>query len=543
VFVSSASHLAGGTGLRFIHSATVDAQGCPPWPAVHDDGAMAAIDSLLKVIGSRDAELLRIATGEVPVLQRRGEDASLSMPALDAPLVAQFVDEVVPPGQRAQLDEGGSFHGRYESDAGSFSVQVRRFSQGYRLAFQPIGATAAQGAPMPAAPTRAPAPAAPPPASPPAGPPAHAPARGAMAHGGFAAAADLDALSDVLRQAEAEDASDVILSTGSDARLRVCGQLLDLPGTRCTEDALLTLFAHMVDAEGRRTLEIHGSLDGILDQRPLGGGRYRVNLFRQQLGLAAALRPIRTRIPTLQDLALPDDLYELTRYPSGLVLVTGQAGSGKSTTLTALTEHINRTRPSHVITLEDPIEYEYASQRSLVHQRGIGTHVESFAAGLRAALRESPDVIVLGEMRDLDTISAALTAAETGHLVLSTLHCGGAAVAIDRIVDVFPPHQQQQIRHQLSSVLRAVITQVLLPSTTPPKRVPAIEKMVVNAAIAAMIRESRSHQIASQIQTGGAAGMIPLDRSLAALVRSKKITRDTARTVAVDPDGLRALGA
>jgi twitching motility protein PilT len=488
---------------------------------------MAAIDSLLKILGSRDAEMLTIATGQVPVLRRRGADESLSMPPLDAALVDQFVHEVVPSEQQSRLASDGRFNGRYESVAGAFSVQALRTERGHRLTFHPV----AGPAPQDTAREVAAGPAAPPPPTMPASPPAPEEA----ATPDLATAMDGTTVAEVLRQAELEDASDVILSTGSDARLRVGGALRGIPGTRCTEEELRSVFAHLLEGDGDRTLREHGSLDGVLDQRALGGGRYRVNLFRQHRGLAAALRPIRTRIPTLGELGLPEDLHELTRYHSGLVLVTGQAGSGKSTTLTALAEHINRTRSGHIITLEDPVEYEYASRRSVVHQREVGVHVESFSAGLRAALRESPDVIVLGEMRDLDTISAALTAAETGHLVLSTLHCASAVVAIDRIVDVFPPHQQQQIRHQLSSVLRAVVTQMLLPSTTPPRRVPAIEKMVVNAAIASMIRESRGHQMANQIQTGAASGMVPMDRSLTALVRAGRITQETARAVATDP--------
>jgi len=223
----------------------------------------------------------------------------------------------------------------------------------------------------------------------------------------------------------------------------------------------------------------------------------------------------------------------------GLVLLNGPAGSGKSTTLAALVSEINRTRATHVITLEDPIEYLHTPQRSLIHQREVGSHVESFSSGLRAALRESPDVILVGEMRDLETISLALTAAETGHLVLSTLHSGTGAMAIDRIIDVFPDAQQAQVRIQLASVLRAVVTQRLLPAQEPGERVPAVEVLRASYAIAAQIRERKTHQLATQIQLGQDEGMIPLERSLVELVRTGRITRETALAAARSPEELQ----
>jgi len=228
-------------------------------------------------------------------------------------------------------------------------------------------------------------------------------------------------------------------------------------------------------------------------------------------------------------------------FPSGLVLMTGQAGSGKSTTLAALIEHLNQTRPCHVITLEDPIEYLYTSRLCLIQQREVGRHVADFSVGLRAALRESPDVILLGEMRDRPTIAAALTAAETGHLVLSTLHCYSAPLAVDRIVDIFPGHQQPQVRNQLAGVLRAVVTQVLIPSLTPGRRVPAFEKLMVTDAVATKVRESRGHQLLTEIQTGREGGMVSLERSLASLVHAGEISLETALGVANDRDGLRRL--
>jgi twitching motility protein PilT len=217
------------------------------------------------------------------------------------------------------------------------------------------------------------------------------------------------------------------------------------------------------------------------------------------------------------------------------VLMTGTAGSGKSTTLVALIEHINRTAAKHVITIEDPIEYEYKHRRALVHQRQLGVHVSSFSEGLRAALRESPDVILVGEMRDHTTMAAALTAAETGHLVLSTLHAADAAMALDRIIDSFPEHQQTQVRYQLAAVLRAVVTQRLLPSRVLPQRVPAIEVLRVNTAVATKIREGRGHQIQSEIQKGRADGMLSFEVTLAALVRRGLLSAETAMAHSTSP--------
>lgn len=345
----------------------------------------------------------------------------------------------------------------------------------------------------------------------------------------------------LLDRADRQDASDVILTSGQPARMRVGGELVTAADVVADDAGLLALLERVMSDESAAELEARGSVDLALDLRPHGGRRYRVNLFRQQRGLAAAFRPIRTAPPSLEELSLPPQLASVTSFPNGLVLVTGPAGAGKSTTLVALTERINQLRSRHIITIEDPIEYEYTSQEALVHQREVGIHVDGFGTGLRAALRESPDVIVVGEMRDLDTIAAAITAAETGHLVLATLHTNRAADAIDRMIDVFPAHQQRQVRVQLASVLRAVVTQFLLPTLTPPERVPAVEVLVVNNAIAAMIRDDKCHQISSQIQTGRDAGMIPLERSLAALVKSRRVALDTAAAVLPDDGELRRM--
>jgi twitching motility protein PilT len=355
-----------------------------------------------------------------------------------------------------------------------------------------------------------------------------------------AAAENAGDLIELALQAHRDGASDLLVSTGMPARLRMGGSLRET-GLTCDAGQIMALAELALTAERRQELERSGSVDLALDLSPGPGARplrFRLNLFRQQRGLAAAVRPVRSECPTLQQLGLPDDFKQLVQYPSGLVLMTGPTGSGKSTTLAALIEHVNLGAAKHIITLEDPVELQYVSKRSLIHQREVGTDVESFAAGLRAALREDPDIILVGEMRDQDTIAAALTAAETGHLVLSTLHSASAAMAIDRIIDVFPGPKQPQVRLQLASALRAVVTQVLLPSTQL-GRVPAYEKMIVTAAVGSQIREGRAHQIANQIQTGRAEGMMSLDQSLLGLLRAGKVSLDAAMAVAPDPEALR----
>jgi twitching motility protein PilT len=230
---------------------------------------------------------------------------------------------------------------------------------------------------------------------------------------------------------------------------------------------------------------------------------------------------------------------DLVQFNHGLVLITGPTGSGKSTTLCALIEHINQTQQRHIITLEDPIEFLFTRKDSVVHQREVGHHVDSFATGLRAALREDPDIILVGEMRDKETIQAAITAAETGHLVLSSLHCGSAAQAVDRMIDIFDENQQNQVRLQLSDVLRAVVTQRLIRNASGIGRVPAVEIMRINPAISNLIREKKSHMMTNQIQTGRGEGMLPFDTSLVQLVRSRHITVESALSMANDRSYLR----
>ncbi|MCI9070029.1 type IV pilus twitching motility protein PilT [Clostridium sp.] len=272
-----------------------------------------------------------------------------------------------------------------------------------------------------------------------------------------------------------------------------------------------------------------------------GVGRFRVNIFKQRNSDAIAIRVITLKVPTLDKLNYPSVLKEIVNKKRGLILVTGPTGSGKSTTLAAMINEINNTRQAHIITLEDPIEYLHKHNKCIINQREIGKDSQSYKNALKAVLREDPDVILIGEMRDLETISIAITAAETGHLVLSTLHTIGATKTIDRIIDVFPPHQQQQIKVQLSSVLQAVISQQLLPNIYEDGRVGALEIMVTTPGIQNLIREGKTYQIESAIQTGSKYGMRTMDMSIAELYKKGVISKDTAMSYAVDREILKRM--
>ncbi|HEX3277061.1 MAG TPA: type IV pilus twitching motility protein PilT, partial [Thermoleophilaceae bacterium] len=272
-----------------------------------------------------------------------------------------------------------------------------------------------------------------------------------------------------------------------------------------------------------------------------GKARFRVNAYMQRAALSAAFRLIPHEMPKLNSLGLPPVLEEFTKKPRGFVLVTGPTGSGKSTTLAAMLDSINEERHEHILTIEDPIEFLHKHKKCIVNQRELGADAQTFALGLKAALRQDPDVILVGEMRDLETISTALTAAETGHLVFATLHTQDTAQTVDRIVDVFPPDQQQQVRVQLSVSLQGIVTQQLIASADGTGRVVATEVLVPTPAVRNLIREGKTHQIYSALQTGGQFGMQTMDASLAGLVREQKITRELAEARSSTPEELRRL--
>jgi twitching motility protein PilT len=345
--------------------------------------------------------------------------------------------------------------------------------------------------------------------------------------------------SEVLLTVMERNASDLHLTAGSPPMIRQHGKLHALDYPALTPQQTREVVYSILTNDQRQRLETDWQID--LAYSIPGKARYRVNVFFQRASLSAAFRLIPSEMPALRDLGLPPVLREFTNKPRGFVLVTGPTGSGKSTTLAAMLDSINDERHEHILTIEDPIEFLHKHKKCIVNQRELGADAQSFALGLKAALRQDPDVILVGEMRDLETISTALTAAETGHLVFATLHTQDTAQTVDRIVDVFPPDQQQQVRVQLSVSLQGIVTQQLIPSADGTGRVVATEVLVPTPAVRNLIREGKTHQIYSALQTGGQFGMQTMDASLAGLVREQKITREIAEARSSTPEELRRL--
>lgn len=343
-------------------------------------------------------------------------------------------------------------------------------------------------------------------------------------------------LEDLLKKTMELGASDLHLTVGVAPTIRRNGRLSTIGDEKLTPADTQELIQSMLNEEQWECYQSTGELD--LSFSFQGMGRFRANVYKQRGTCCAAIRMVNMSIPTIDELGLPNIIKDLQKKTKGMLLVTGPTGSGKSTTLAAIIDMINKERDCHILTLEDPIEYLHKHNKSIVNQREIGNDTKSYSAALRAALREDPDVILVGEMRDTETIAIAVTAAETGHLVLSTLHTIGAANTIDRIIDVFPPHQQQQIRVQLSTVIQGVISQQLLPRKDKPGRVAAIEVMVATPAIRNLIREGKTYQINSQIQTGAKFGMQTMDASLANLYKNGVLTQENALMYAADQDNL-----
>lgn len=528
---------------------------------------MADLADRLRRLVAAQADSLQFRPDQPPLLYLRGEPRPLREPPLDAAAVAALFATIADSTQRAALAAHGQADGIHvDAGLGRFRFRARRLPEGVALALRPIEPT---GAPRPvtaphrvatgphrAGPSAGPSaassagPSAASSAGPSAGP---APLYGEPISSAAPPAAAVvdddpawlrrlrtaDSIPALLAAVFAVRAADLVLSVGRPPRVRMVGEHRAVEGLTVDEPALFAALGDTLTAARRAHLAATGSVDLALELPGAERRRFRVNVFRTLSGLAAAFRPIWDQVPTLADLELPAALAGFVERPHGLVLFAGPTGAGKSTTLCALVDQINRTRRRHVITLEDPIEYIFRDQRSVIHQREVGVHVESFAAGLRAALREAPDVILVGEMRDHETIGAALTAAETGHLVLSTIHSGSVQQAIDRMIDVFPEHQQQQVRTQLADVLEAVVVQRLLTTADGTRRVPALEVVRVTYAIGAMIRERRTHQFTNAIQSGRAEGMVGFDTSLAELVERGLLDAETALRHARDPNLLR----
>lgn len=342
---------------------------------------------------------------------------------------------------------------------------------------------------------------------------------------------DSTTLENLLQQAQQLNASDLHLHSKAPIRLRLNGSMQDAGPLIEPERARQLVFGLLTEDQ-RESIQEHLQLDFSFEIQNVG--RFRSNAYKQQKGWDAVFRVIPAKPPSLEDLGLPADLERVVSFHQGMVLFTGPAGCGKSSTMAAMVNLLNHKRPDHILTVEDPIEYVHPSGESLINQREVGQHTESFARALRAALREDPDIIVIGELRDLETIELALTAAETGHLVLGTLHTSNAIRTINRLLGVFPPEQQNQIRTMVSESLRAVVSQRLVPRADGQGRVAAIEVLMNSKAVGNLIREKKTFQIQSQMQTGARQGMVLLDNSLAAMVKQGQITKEEARRNAED---------
>ncbi|MBI3997885.1 MAG: type IV pilus twitching motility protein PilT [Armatimonadetes bacterium] len=346
-------------------------------------------------------------------------------------------------------------------------------------------------------------------------------------------------IKDFLRLVVERGASDLHIKAGTRPMLRIDGALTPASDERMQDEQVRALLAELLTPEQLDTF--HHRLELDMAYSLAGVSRFRVNVYQQRGGVGAAIRMIPASVPTLEDLRLPKVIRRLAALPRGLVLVTGPTGSGKSTTLAAIVNLINHQRSCHIVTIEDPIEYLHYDDKSIVTQREVGSDTHSFTDALRHVLRQDPDVILIGEMRDLETISTAITAAETGHLVLATLHTVNAPQTIDRIIDVFPPHQQPQVRMQLSVALEGVLSQTLLPLKGGRGRMAAVEVMVTTTAIRNLIREGKTHQLLSSMQSGAKDGMQTLNQALRDLVKADLVTFEEAMAHSSNPQELAQL--
>jgi len=334
-------------------------------------------------------------------------------------------------------------------------------------------------------------------------------------------------------------ASDLHLTVGAPPTLRIDGSLVPTPFEKLSSETAQTLIYSLLNDQQRQRYEASNELDLAFNLR--GIGRVRMNVYRQTGSVGAAIRAIPNAFKTFDEIGVPKSILDIMKLPKGLILVTGPTGSGKSTTLASMIDFINETRSSHIMTIEDPIEFVHTHKKSVINQREVGSDTVTFGAALRHVLRQDPNVILIGELRDLETIQAALSIAETGHMVLATLHTTDCAQTINRIIDVFPPHQLEQVRVQLSFVLQAVLCQQLLMHATGAGRVLACETLIVNSAIRNLIREQKVEQIQVAIQTGGKIGMQTMNQSLADLYFKQKITFQEAMSHSLDPEDLRRL--
>ncbi|HEY4119611.1 MAG TPA: PilT/PilU family type 4a pilus ATPase [Byssovorax sp.] len=519
---------------------------------------MARVDSILNLVDRQGANELRLGTDREPQMFASGEQKRLVIPKTSTETLRELLGELFPQDREQQLLRDGRVEFTYEAaQLGPFRVTLTKRGGGGVLALDAVflrgrGKGAAEAPPaQPSSIARRPH-----------APPAHrdgaadaghepAPAHvelaprheqavdASRAHvGAERPTAAAPQLAEILTQAARLRASDVHLMSGDTPVIRIDGKLRALTNEPPVD--LEALLGAALDAHARRRLAEGSSADIGLSVD--GVGRCRVNVYATSLGLAAAVRLVREHAPTLAELDLPAPLEDLVELPHGLVLVVGPTGSGKSSTLAGLAQEALLRRSIMLVTLEDPIEFVLASKgpKGIVRQRQVGRDVKDFATGLRDALREDPDILLIGEMRDAETIALALTAAETGHLVLASLHSRSAASAVERMVDAYPPARQAQIRVQIAESLRAVVAQRLLPRVKGDGRVAALEILRVNPAVASAIREAKTSVVTSAMQSGKKEGMLPLERCLADLVQRRVVGYEDARAVAND---LPALGS
>ena len=348
----------------------------------------------------------------------------------------------------------------------------------------------------------------------------------------------MENVQEYLKQATDQNASDLFIIAGETVSMKREGRIVSAGGERLMPEDSEVLVRELYALAGRSIERCLAAGDDDFSLAVPGVARFRINVYRQRGSLSAVIRTVSFGIPDWQAMGISGEVMKIANMSRGMVLVTGPAGSGKSTTLACVVDAVNKTRNAHIITIEDPIEYLHRHNKSLISQRELAMDTASYVTALRASLRQAPDVILLGEMRDLDTIQTAMTAAETGHLVISTLHTVGAVNTIDRIIDVFPPAQQQQVRIQLAQVLKTVVSQQLL-QTVDGKMAPAFEIMHLNNAVRTLVRESRIHQIDSVIQTSAAEGMIGMDESILRLYQAGRVSKETALHYAMNPDQLQ----
>ncbi len=487
---------------------------------------MAGVDSLLRIASQHSADELKLGTDEPPRMFQKGAPLRLSIPPTDDGTLRHLLGPLLTDEREDALRAQGKLEVPYTTDGGeSFAVTLKlkaRPGVGFEAIFR-----RSVGKPVATAPVAPPAMAASPPVA------SSARAIEAAPVSAQVVSALGPGLNALLQRATAMRASDVHLFTGEAPSLRIDGSLRVLREVGPVD--VDELFAGRLGEPERAAIAGGRSVDLALETPE---GRFRLNLYRASNRLAAAIRVLPPGAPALAELHFPVPIDDLVDFPHGLVIVCGPTGSGKSATLAALAEEAVRRRAGLLISLEDPVEYAIRGDRGLVRQRQIGVDVRDFPTGLRDALREDPDILLIGEMRDPETISLALTAAETGHLVLTSLHSRSAASSIERIVDSYPPERQQQIRVQLADALRAVVSQRLVPRAKGSGRVPAVELLRGNHTVAALIREGKTAQIATVMQSSKKDGMLPLERCLADLVRSGQIDRAQAIAVANDPGSL-----